>query len=112
MLKASEKLIGFCIFSIIILWVSGALYQHLTSDVVIIKVDSKERVQNQDSSKYLVFTEKEVFENTDALFRLKFDSSDLYGKLKEGGKYTCDVYGWRISLFSMYRNLVSCTEAK
>jgi len=112
MLKASEKLIVFCIFSIIILLVSGALYQHLTSDVAIIKVASKERVQDKDSSKYLVFTEKEVFENTDALFRLKFDSSDLYAKLNEGGKYTCDVYGWRISFFSMYRNLVSCTEVK
>jgi len=112
MIKASEKIISICILFIILLWLSGALYQHLTSAVVDIKVDGKERVQTQDSSKYLVFTEKEVFENTDALFRFKFDSSDLYGKLKEGGKYQCDVYGWRISFFSMYRNLVSCTEVK
>ena len=58
------------------------------------------------SSKYIVFTENETFENTDLLFEGKFNSSDIQGKLKRGETYTAKVYGWRVPFFSMYRNIV------
>ena len=47
-----------------------------------ITVEDKERISNRssDSSKYLIFTKNEVFENTDELFYLKFNSSDIYQK--------------------------------
>jgi|AntRauTorckE6833_2_1112554.scaffolds.fasta_scaffold00366_6 hypothetical protein len=70
----------------------------------VINVEMKERV---NSDKYLVFTEDEVFENTDSIPFLKFASSDLYNDLKVDGEYKVKVAGWRIPVFSMYRNIIS-----
>lgn len=58
------------------------------------------------SSKYLVFTNNEVFENTDSWLYLKFSSSDLYSKLEEGQTYKVKVAGWRIPFLSWYRNII------
>ena len=58
------------------------------------------------TSKYLVFTDNEVFENTDSWLYLKFSSSDLYAKLKEGGTYRVKVAGWRIPFISWYKNII------
>lgn len=91
----------------------SALYNYGTSDNVDFTVRDRERIVTgsgeSTSSKYLIFTEEgEVFENTDSWLRLKFNSSDVYGQLEEGEDYNCDVYGWRIPFFSMYRNIVDC----
>jgi hypothetical protein len=58
------------------------------------------------SSKYLIFTEGEVFENEDALFLGKWNSSDVQGQLRIGETYTVKVIGWRLPFFSMYRNII------
>ncbi len=91
----------------------NAAYVFGTADQMTITVSDKERIVETDSdgqatSKYLIFTDKETFENTDSLLRLKFNSSDLQGSLKAGQTYRCDVYGWRIPVLSAYRNLVKC----
>lgn len=100
--------------------IAGALaitsmgYTYGTGDEVDIHVTDKDRIvttSGEDvSSKYLVFTENETFENTDSWLSLKLASSDLQGKLKIGSDYKCDVYGWRIPLLSKYRNIVSCEQ--
>ena len=75
-------------------------------------VNHKERTGGNDG-KYLVFTDEEgVFENTDTIFYLKFNSSDVYNQLEEGGEYRCDVYGWRFGLFSWYPNIKDCETIK
>lgn len=58
-------------------------------------------------SRYLIFTEQEVFENTDSMLYLKFNSSDIYGRIKRGDVCSFQVYGWRVPFLSMYRNIVS-----
>lgn len=93
----------------------NAAYVLGTADRATITVTDKERIVESDSegntsSKYLIFTENETFENTDSFLRMKFNSSDLQGALKKGETYQCDVYGWRIPLFSNYRNLVRCDK--
>lgn len=74
-------------------------------------ITGKERVMSQRGeaidSKYLIFTDQEVFENTDSLLRWKFNSSDLYGKIKVGQTCSFVVNGWRIPILSMYRNTLS-----
>jgi hypothetical protein len=70
-------------------------------------VNHRERTGG-DWGKYLVYTDKGVFENTDSVFYLKFDSSDVYGQLAEGGTYECNVYGWRVGVFSWYPNIKDC----
>jgi hypothetical protein len=60
----------------------------------------------------LVYTDQGTFQNTDSYFPLKRNSSDLYGKLHEKGKYDCVVAGWRLPIFSTYPSLVRCAEIK
>lgn len=85
-------------------------YVYGTGRAVTVTVEEKERIQDGESSKYLIFTDKGVFENTDTLLRWKFNSSDVYSALKVGKEYDVDVYGWRVPFFSVYPNIVSVTE--
>ncbi len=69
-------------------------------------VKKTERINNVNSdSKYLVFGEKETYQNTDSIWRGKFDSSDMYGEIGEDECYEFKVQGWRIKYFSWYRNI-------
>ena len=83
-----------------------------TRATVTATVTDKERIvetysEGQASSKYLVFTDIETFENTDSLIDMKFNSSDLYGKLQKGQACRFEVVGFRVAFMSMYRNIVS-----
>ena len=76
-----------------------------------VTVTDKERVVGNDSSYYLIFTEDQngevlVFENTDNIFRGKFDSSNIQGELKIGSTYNITVVGYRIPFLSMYQNII------
>ena len=77
-----------------------------TNEVIVSKT---ERVvdKNAGTASYLVFTDLGVYENTDSLLHWKWDSSDIHGKLIEGEKYRLTTYGYRIKLFSMYRNVTN-----
>lgn len=81
----------------------------------VVTVTDKERIVNDESSKYLVFAEDEygnsiVFENTDAVLRGKWNSSDIQGQLKEGHTYTVTVVGFRVPFLSMYQNIIEIEE--
>lgn len=70
---------------------------------------------NETSSKYLVFADDEngnslVFENTDCFIRLKFNSSNIQGQLKEGHTYRITVIGYRVPLLSWYQNIIKVEE--
>lgn len=77
-------------------------------DTVKLKINSKERITTKEESYYLIFTDNEVFKNEDSLLFMKFDSSDLYGKLKNGNEYECKVNWFRVPFLSMYRNIIEC----
>ena len=106
------------IFGLVIaVFLGGIVYTvawYGTEEEITITVTDKERIveasgSGEDatvSSKYLVFTDKETFENTDALFLGKFNSSDIQGRLHKDSTYTVVVYGWRIPFLSSYRNIV------
>jgi len=108
---------------------------HFTRDKYLVKVTGMERVTSSDTdskgnttvdSKYVVFTkdaktgQARAFQNTDTLLECafgscKFNSSDMQAQLadaKASGK-TVEVstYGWRIPIFSSYKNIVSVTDA-
>lgn len=92
----------------------GALIHFNTMDEVRgVVVTEKERITTgygeNISSKYLIFTDGEVFENNDSLFALKWNSSDIYGRIKVG--QTCDftVTGWRLPFLSSYRNILTAS---
>lgn len=82
----------------------------------IVTVTDKERVVSGESSSYLVFTEDEqgnvmVFENTDNIFRGKWDSSNIQGQLKVGNTYKVVVVGYRVPFLSMYQNIIEIEGA-
>jgi hypothetical protein len=87
-----------------------------TRDVVVATVTGRERivkvVDGQSQSKYIVFTDNEVFENTDNAFIWKFNSSDIQGKMIEGKTFKFTVYGWRWRMDSWYRNIISVEEVE
>lgn len=87
---------------------------YLSAEKVEVRIDDKERVtltkEQVLTSKYLVYTDIEVFENVDEKLFLKFNSSDVQNELKLGGRYVVRVAGWRIPLFSWYRNVISVHE--
>jgi hypothetical protein len=92
--------VGFIIFAYPIAYLSSCTQTTFT-------VESKERINKNNDSYYLVFTDKEVFKNEDSILKWKWNSSDVYGELKQGQKYTCEVCGWRIRFLSMYRNITN-----
>ena len=86
-----------------------------------VTVTDKDRIVSgsgdSTKSKYLVFADDEngesmVFENTDTLLRMKWDSSNIQGALKEGHTYNITVVGFRLSFMSMYENILSIEEIK
>lgn len=84
-----------------------------------VTVTDKERVienNKEKTSKYLIYGENQnetyVFENTDNWLRGKFNSSDFYGKIKEGKTYKFTVIGYRIPFFSEYENIIKIEEVK
>lgn len=69
-------------------------------------ITDRERIRHDGQDKYLIFTENEVFENTDTIWFLKFNSTDYYNQLSPGK--TCDltVNKFRIAFLSYYRNII------
>jgi Protein of unknown function (DUF1523) len=98
--------------TIIALIIAAPLYHYGTDRDVTFTVNKTERVMSKDgnSSKYLIFTDKGVFENTDTFWYWKFNSSDIYGDMRNGNTYTAHVYGWRIQFLSMYPNVISANS--
>lgn len=66
-------------------------------------------------NKYLIYTKTtdgdiEVFEITDSLFPLRFNSSDVYAGIDIGKTYILEIGGSRNELFSWYPNIYSYKE--
>jgi hypothetical protein len=82
--------------------------KHSLEETVKVKIAKTERVDK----KYLIYTENGVYENTDTFCYMKFNSSDLYGKLstKVGKEVTVKVTGLRIPILSMYKNIVQIKD--
>ena len=101
--------IGFVIgFSIFV--GSIALFQMSTRSTENVVVSSKERVTtgygDNMSSKYLIFTDQGTFENTDSILNWKFNSSDIYGQIKEGSQCQLETVGMRVTILSWYKNII------
>lgn len=90
--------------------ISSAAIAYLTDDITTITVNEKERIMTGSgenmSSKYLIFTEQGVYQNTDTIWYWKWNSSDVYNQLKEGQEYEVKVYGFRVPFLSWYKNIV------
>lgn len=101
--------------ALVVVAVAGMAIIHFatlgTSTFTINKMERVEKSSGQ-GSEYLIFTDNGVFKNTDSIFALKFNSSDLYNQLEEGATYTCKTTGFRLGIGSQYKNLLSCETAE
>ena len=96
--------------AILILLLPFKVWLHYaTLDTVQSIIQDKERVNDGNESRYLIFTDSETFTNEDSWLALKFNSSDVYGGIGIG--QTCDfkVTGIRVPIFSWYRNILSAS---
>ncbi|MBZ9788086.1 DUF1523 family protein [Psychroflexus sp. CAK57W] len=84
---------------------------YLSSETIETKVSDKERITTSEDgdieSKFLVYAEDEVFENTDSWLYFKFNSADVQNELELGETHIIKVAGWRVPFFSWYRNVIS-----
>jgi ABC-type glycerol-3-phosphate transport system permease component len=71
-----------------------------------------ECVNTNQTKKYLVFTEGETLCISDSWVHWRFNSSDVYGSMKVGVKYTATLQGYRWPFLSTYRNIVNPVEVK
>ena len=92
---------------------------YFSEKTVTTTVVSKENVCKSSGSgkdteikcEYLIFTDAGTFKIEDALFGVtRFNSSDIYGRVREGHVYKIVYYGWRQPVFDMYPNIKSITE--
>jgi hypothetical protein len=71
-----------------------------------------ESVNTKQTQKYLVFTGEETLCISDSWVHWRFNSSDVYGSMKVGVKYTATLQGYRWPFFSAYRNIINPVEVK
>jgi len=102
-----RKFIALILFVISCLIIVNIAFIKSTIEHVEITVLDKERINKDSDSKYLVYTDLEPLENTDAMLFLKFNSADLQGQLQVGYTYEVTIVGWRIPFISMFRNIIS-----
>ena len=111
--KLHFEYIVLCLFGVLLLAVClvPAVLKVVNEQTYVVTVQSKERVViGTNDSKYLVYTtdsngESYVFEITDSLFRLRFDSADTYNLIQVGETYAFTACGYRVPIFSMYPNI-------
>ena len=104
---SEDKVYGFGIVIVIVFGlVFGFSYAGSVKDGVQIVVESKERVTTSESSKFVVFTDKGVYEVTDTIIFFDFSSAERYSQLKVGKSYTVKQAGWRFSFLSWYPNIL------
>lgn len=61
-------------------------------------------------SKYLIFTDKGVYENGDSIWFWKFNSSDVYGQLKVNQCFKAKTNWFRVPFLSMYQNIIKVEQ--
>lgn len=102
----------------VIACVGSVILFNFNDHTVTVTVTDKERIVQNNDSRYLIYTTVEntgetlVLENTDNLLRWKFNSSDLYAELQEGNTYNVTVVGIRLGIFSWYENIVRIEEVQ
>jgi hypothetical protein len=87
--------------------IRGWIFYATKTQVTGYHIIKTERVISDGESKYLIFAEEETLQNVDTWWALKFNSSDIYGRITAGSVCNLTVSGVRFSLFSWYRNIIN-----
>lgn len=110
MMNKNGFMIGLLITVVALLIIScisyGLIYAFTTGHETILVKEKWVKYSGEDA-KYLVSSEDgQVFQITDSIIKLRFDSSNLYAQLDEGKTYNINTQGWRFALLSDYKNII------
>lgn len=80
---------------------------------VTVTVVDKGIKNNRGSGQYLIYCKDQgggtqVYQIADSLFKMRFDSSDVYADLEVGVTYEFTVCGKRVPILSWYPNIYGC----
>ena len=64
--------------------------------------DKYNKRRDKEDKFYIVLDNKQVIENSDLLFKRKFDSADIQARLKVGDKVEVKTIGYRIHFLNLY----------
>jgi hypothetical protein len=88
------------------------LYSYFVADTVQTRITDAQ--MTKVDGRYMIATEFRPLVNYDAWYRFKFDSGTIQNEAirLKGKTVKIKKYGWRISLFSEYENVVKIEEVK
>ena len=99
---------GFLVALVIIACLAYSLAYGLTNGTETITIKEKWVKYHNDDAKYLVSsTQNEVYQITDTIFYLRWNSSDLYAKLQPGMVCKIQYQGFRFPIMSDYKNIIT-----
>lgn len=100
------------IFILILFAIFSATLGYQNKQTTTCVVKDKWIKPNDDSSKYLISCDNEVYQITDLFFKGKFNSSDIYSRIKKGKKYKITTTGYRFPFLSWYKNINEYEEVE
>ena len=104
-----SAMIGFLIVLLIILFGYLFFEPFVTEETITIKVLNKSQFGNEPG-KYFVFTQDEVFNNSDNYYHSKENADELNEKLYPGSTYKVKVVGLYIPWLPRFRNIIKILE--
>jgi len=104
-----SAMIGFLIVLLIILFGYLFFEPFVTEETITIKVLNKSQFGNEPG-KYFVFTQDEVFNNSNNYYHSKENADDLNEKLYPGSTYKVKVVGLYIPWLPRFRNIIKILE--
>ncbi len=107
---SNRSILGFGILALICCLAIGACAGNYYKDhTVQVTVTGKESVSVEGGGhEYRIYGSNETFVMEDSIAKGRFRTADDYGKLRQGQTYNCKAFGWRVPLFSGFRNLHDC----
>ena len=100
---------GFLIILLVLLFGYLFFEPFLTEETLTIKVINKAKFGNE-SGKYFVFTEDEVFYNSDNYYQSKENANELNNQIYAGTTYKVKVVGIYLPWLPRFRNITNVLE--
>ena len=104
-----SAMVGFVIIILVILFGYLFFEPYLTEESISISVINKAQFGNEPG-KYFVFSEDEVFYNSDNYYQNKDNADELNDKLYPGSSYKVTVVGIYLPWLPRFRNITNILE--
>jgi hypothetical protein len=104
-----SAMVGFVIIILVILFGYLFFEPYLTEESILISVINKAQFGNEPG-KYFVFSEDEVFYNSDNYYQNKDNADELNDKLYPGSSYKVTVVGIYLPWLPRFRNITNILE--